>query len=682
MSKDGPESADVSNDWIQTFAGEHCLVTGGAGVIGRVLVERLLEAGARVTVIDRAQRPSHWLNLRARLNYIQMCLSEAGSPEMHWPGSADGASYVFHLAAVFQRTEEAADYFHDNFLNNVEGSYSLLSQLHDEPDLKAYVYASSYLCYDEAQYLTDAPPKEPVTLREDAPLRPRNLTGIAKLYHETELEHLQKHQPEVRWISARICRVYGRGSKDVLSRWIRAGLAGETITAYGLESFFDYIYADDVAEGLLRMAAHPKVNGLYNLGSGKSRRVGDALDFLRRAIPELVVNKQAPPEGFRYEASQVDMTKTFAALPGFRPRPIEDGLAAVVAHERECSFSASGDQVLDLDPAAMPPCRMLLTSAGAKLPLRNLLRDSMERAGLPPELFCADSDPGSQMMRYLASERGPSTGQVDGSFVMPPLHELTPEAFLEHCRSREITHVVPSRDGELLFMARLAEAKPKGIHFFVTKPEAIERCLDKLGFARYGLQSKLQVIPASTKIDDIDAERYVVKERRGAGSRKIGLNLRCDEARAWAESLNEPIFQPFVTGREFSADSYLRPGREPVGTILRWRDRVVGGESHVTTAFRDAAIEAQVLELLQAYEVTHHSVTQGIVDPEGQVHFVEVNCRLGGASRLGDTLGLSSVQRWLLETLFPDAQEPPFPSMDCYEGWRLLRFPTQVIVPS
>lgn len=676
MSKDGPEGADVSNEWIQTFAGEHCLVTGGAGVIGRVLVERLLEAGARVTVIDKADRPPQWVGHRANLSYFQTLLSDISGVEIHWQGGADGPNYVFHLAAAFQRTEETADYLHENYLSNVEGSYSLLSQLHDEADLKAYVYASSYLCYDQTQYLFDTPPDKPVRLAEDAPLRPRNLTGAAKLLHETELTHLQQHRPEVRWTSARICRVYGRGSKDVLSRWIRAGLNDEAITAYGLESFFDYIYADDVAEGLLRLAAHAEAKGAFNLGSGKSRRVSDALDCISGALPGLVVNEQAPPEGFRYEASQVDMTKTFAALPGFRPRPIDAGLAKVFEFERERLAMPADVSTPTL--SAIPACRILLTSCGAKQPLIEILSGSLQRVGLPPHLLCVDADP-ECITAELARLPSYRTGRGLEFVPLASFDELGPDAFIDFCRGEGITHVVPSRDGELAFMAELAETKPDGIHFFVTAAKVIERCLDKRAFAQFADQHGLSVIKTVSQKETLDTKRYVVKERRGAGSRKIGLNLSYREASGWAETLEEPVFQPYVAGREFSADSYVRPGGEHVATVLRWRDKVVNGESHITTSFADPAIEAQVIALLKAFGITHHSVTQGIVDSGGQVHFIEVNCRLGGASRLGDTLGVRSVERWLLETLFPEADRPDVPASQ--KPMRLVRYVQQWVRP-
>jgi len=43
---------------------------------------------------------------------------------------------------------------------------------------------------------------------------------------------------------------YGCNSRDVISRWVRALLAGEPISVFRPEGIFDYIYAADSAKAL------------------------------------------------------------------------------------------------------------------------------------------------------------------------------------------------------------------------------------------------------------------------------------------------------------------------------------------------------------------------------------------------------------------------------------------------
>lgn len=114
-----------------------------------------------------------------------------------------------------------------------------------------------------------------VPLKESHVLQPRNLVGMTKLYTEHELSFAGRllHQ-RMRVVSARIFRVYGCGSKDVISRWVRAGLNGQAIEVYGRDNAFDFVFAGDVARGLLKMGQNEQMNGIVNFGSGTPSRVG------------------------------------------------------------------------------------------------------------------------------------------------------------------------------------------------------------------------------------------------------------------------------------------------------------------------------------------------------------------------------------------------------------------------
>ena len=136
--------------------------------------------------------------------------------------------------------------------------------------LRRVVFASSYLIYDPALYNFAEVPAQPRSLRETDPILPRNLTGMAKLAHEIELRFLRTFRAaQFSTVIPRIYRGYGRNGRDIISRWVRMLLAGEEITVYGAESFFDYLYAADTAEGLLRLAAAKAVTGIINLGTGR-----------------------------------------------------------------------------------------------------------------------------------------------------------------------------------------------------------------------------------------------------------------------------------------------------------------------------------------------------------------------------------------------------------------------------
>jgi len=309
------------------------LVTGGAGVIGRELLESLHAQGARVMCCDLEPRPD-WA--ADDVTYV-----EGDAVELTPEQVAEFApEYCFHLAATFERTEETEGFWDENYHHNVLLSHHVATLMRDVPSMRRLVFASSYLIYDPALYLFDEARAAPNLLRETDPVRPRNLCGGAKLMHEKELEFLSLFPgTPFTSVSARIFRVYGRGSKDVVSRWVRSLLAEpETpLDVYRPEGFFDYVYAGDVAEGLLRLGASD-ATGHVNLARGEGRRVSDLLETLAERFPS--ARWRELPSEIPFEAHQADLSQ-LERITGWRPSTsLDTGVGILAEHERSC-ISAS-----------------------------------------------------------------------------------------------------------------------------------------------------------------------------------------------------------------------------------------------------------------------------------------------------------------------------------------------------
>lgn len=298
------------------------LVTGSSGVIGNVLVKQLDALGAKVLSVDIAPKRK----FGDSVEHIQADLSRE-IPALMCDFSPE---IVLHLAATFERTEEVPGYWRANFDNNTLLSHMLLSALSSCQSLKVFVFASSYLIYDPIQYLNV---KRIRCLSERDQVAPRNLVGLAKYYTERELDFIQETESNIRNVSARIFRVYGRGSRDIISRWIRSALRGETIEVYGKNNIFDYIYADDVAEGLIKLAEANGAKGIVNLGTGAARSINDVITILESEIPGLEV-KELDIQ-VQNEASCADMTR-FRELTGWIPQTsLQQGIRQVIAYERK-----------------------------------------------------------------------------------------------------------------------------------------------------------------------------------------------------------------------------------------------------------------------------------------------------------------------------------------------------------
>lgn len=610
------------------FAGQRVFVSGGAGVIGDTLVKALHGEGAQVLVGDLKARPADW---PGDILYRQGDLNEL----QRWEIEAFAPTVFFHLAATFERSVETPEFWDENFRHNLALSHHLAGLMRGLSSLRRVVFASSYLVYDPGTYIFDHPANAPVRLAEDHRLQPRNLCGGAKLIHELELDFLDHFAPAFSAASARIFRSYGRGSRDVISRWVRACLKGEAITVYNPEGMFDYVYADDVAEGLLRLGLSD-ATGALNLTRGRARRVGEVVDVLRRHFPQVEVRTESGES--RFEASEGDMG-AFAKAIGWAPATdIEDAIPRIIAHEQAQTGTSA--------PATF---NVLITSVSQKISVVREVRRGLRKLTDAGRVHGADVDPDC-----LAA------GFVDAFWPMPRLADLTVEALTGYCREHDIRMIVPTRDGELAWFAeRRAALAAAGVAVMVSPPDAVDACLDKLRFARDLAAKGYPAIPAH---EDPGAagERIVVKERYGAGSLGLKLNVAPADAAAFGGQLQAPIFQPFVDGAEYSVDTFTGQDGRTHGAIARRRVKVVRGESQVTTAVSDPALETLCARAGEAIGLRGHAVWQVIKDAAGAFHIVECNCRIGGASSLSIAMGLDSFFWAFAEAAGQDLSQHPF----------------------
>lgn len=312
---------------IERLTGQRVLVTGGAGVIARELLDGLSAVGAEVLSVDRLPLPS------APPAGVDHLVADLAFADLE-PIVRFHPRHIFHLAATFERSVESPEFWDQNWNDNVVVTHRLAELAGRMDGIEAFVFASSYLVYDPQQYSTAGAPTAAVALSETSRLGSRNLCGAAKLYGEAELRFVNEVQAAgFRASFARIFRVYGRGSRDVVSRWVRAALDGEPIEVYHPENHFDYIYSGDVADGLLRMATSPEATGIINLGSGDARPVSAVIEAVEHATgAQLGVRSSDVDEPF--EASCADTGRLRETLGWTPPTSLESGVARLVAFER------------------------------------------------------------------------------------------------------------------------------------------------------------------------------------------------------------------------------------------------------------------------------------------------------------------------------------------------------------
>jgi carbamoyl-phosphate synthase large subunit len=324
-------------------------------------------------------------------------------------------------------------------------------------------------------------------------------------------------------------------------------------------------------------------------------------------------------------------------------------------YARETSKTAKGGNIL-------------VTSASSKISLINSIKKAITKIGGNILLYSADSAP-EVISKYF----------TDKYWNMPALTKISVNEIISYCRQEKIGFIIPTRDGELAFFASAKEELEKE-HISVMVPDldTVNKCLDKILFYNICRNIGLPAIKTSETISAIEAYKYVVKERYGSGSRSIGIDLTKEDAASHALTLQIPVFQPFIKGREYSVDTYMDKNGIIKGVISRERIKVINGEAKITQEIKYQQLEDIAIKVVKEFNIYGHSVTQIIIDDNNAPHIVECNTRFGGASALSIACGLDTFYWFILEEMGEDITKYPF--IKTKESLKLIRYETDLII--
>ena len=328
---------------MSAVAGSSVLVTGGAGFVGSNLVRRLLADGAaRVHVVDNLLSAERWnLPVSDRVEFSEASIAD---PAL-LAGLEDAYDYVFHLSTYHGNQSSMHDPLADHE-HNLLTTLRLFERIKDFARIRKLVYAGAGCAVAEKTYGDAAATSEdaPISLQMDSPY------SISKIVGEFyAVYYFNRHRlPAVR---ARFQNVYGPGEILGAGRWrgtpatvwrnvtptfIWKALHGEPLPLEGGgEATRDFIFVDDIVDGLVACALRGGPGDVYNLASGAATSIRDlaaAIDRLAAnpAPPELLPRRDWDRSGHRYG----DTTKARREL-GFEARtPLEEGLGRTIEWTR------------------------------------------------------------------------------------------------------------------------------------------------------------------------------------------------------------------------------------------------------------------------------------------------------------------------------------------------------------
>ena len=316
------------------LSGQHVLVTGGAGFVGRAVVRGLRRAGARVTVADCVAFPDPG---------VTTVVGDLGDPQTRDAAVTEGLDGIVHLAAatsVLRSVEDPAGVYRAN----VAVTAGLLELARVRGVGRFLLSSTNAVVGDVGQ----------ATIREDAPLRPLTPYGATK----AACEMLLCGYAGAYGLAAcalRLTNVYGPGMshKDsFVARVMRAARAGGGVQVYGDGTQRrDLVHVDDVVRGVL-LAWQRRCGGSLILGSGRSVTVLELLELARRVTGRPLPATHVAPRAGEMPAVIVDITR--ARRLGWAPTvTLEQGLGSVWADFTAADgAAAAADGVAAPEPAA------------------------------------------------------------------------------------------------------------------------------------------------------------------------------------------------------------------------------------------------------------------------------------------------------------------------------------------
>jgi len=302
------------------------LVTGGAGFIGSHIVDRLLDEGFKVRVLDNLSTGEK-KNLAQHQNNKSFQFIEGDIRNFdRVKNTVKGVDAVFHEAALVSVTRSVEDPILSNEVN-ITGTVNLLKACVDA-HVKRFVYASSCAVYGDTETL---PNHENLAPKPLSPYAVEKLAAekYAKVFHNVY---------GLETVSLRYFNVYGPRQKygpysGVISIFINRLLENKPPIICGDgEQTRDFINVKDVVEAnMLALSKRKAVGEVFNISTGEATTINKLTETIQKIMGKTSLKPvHAEPRPGDITHSYGDITKARRNLEYAPKVQLEKGLSELV----------------------------------------------------------------------------------------------------------------------------------------------------------------------------------------------------------------------------------------------------------------------------------------------------------------------------------------------------------------
>lgn len=297
------------------------LITGGAGFVGSHIATALVDAGARVRVVDNLST-GYLKNLRhieSKVDFIEGSVADAATLRR----ALTDVELVFHQAAIpsVPRSVDRPIESHDASVN---ATFALLLAARDQK-VRRLVYAASSSAYGDQPEL----PK-----REDmrpAPLSPYAVGKLVGEYYGQVFTNVYGLET----VSLRYFNVFGPRQdpssqySGVISRFMSALVKGEQPIIYGDGGQSrDFTFVSNVVDANMRAADSPNAVGkVMNVANGRQVTLNELLEIMKKVTGRSAVTARYEPVrvgDVRHSLADISLARS---LLGYEPKVgLEEGL--------------------------------------------------------------------------------------------------------------------------------------------------------------------------------------------------------------------------------------------------------------------------------------------------------------------------------------------------------------------